>query len=167
MSESNTTPDRDKFGLLERLNHYLKGRVDAQTFLLRYRDYNHEIDDLIDIPERRSDNEFILRVLNTALDVLSHPFYTNHVAELYSVIKIIHNTYADSVKWEKSSEAWQKTIADVVRNAGNEMVIQVVRIVVREETGSENLAYEAMRDISWRAKAQSYFDHHDDKGNPV
>lgn len=160
---------KDSFGLLECLNVYLKDRPDAIAFLQAYRDYCHSIDDIIDIPERRNDNEFILSVFNKAHDLYSSQFYREHWTELYSVVKIIHNTYADSVKIEfaEKAEDWQKNLSDVIRNTANEMIHTVVRIVVGETTGNIESAYNAMRNVSLRAKYQSWQDHHNEKGEPL
>ncbi len=165
--EQKKSNENDKYGLLETINRYLANRPDAAQFLLLYRDYCHAIDDIIDIPERRNDNEFILYTFNMAHDIFSCAFYQENVGELYSVVKIIHNLYADSVKWETSDIQWQKQVSDVTRNCANIMISTVVRIVVRKEEKSPWLGYEAMRDISSRAVSQSYHDHHDESGNAI
>ncbi len=149
------------------LDKYLGNNLSAYQWLFLYRHYCHAIDDIIDIPERRSDNEYILLVFNKALDVLSHPFYLAHVNRLYSVIKVIHNTYCDSVQWEASNETWKKLYADVIRCATNEMLTTVVSIVVTEETQSFDLGYEAAREVSLLAREKSWNDHHKDDGTPI
>jgi len=149
------------------LDKYLGQRLDAYQWLYLYRHYCHAIDDLIDVPERRADNEYILLVFNKALDIFSHPFYVNHVGRLYSVVKGIHNTYADSLKWEGSKEEWRATYADVIRCVTNDMMVAVVSIAVFEQTGSYDLGYEAGREVSILAREKSWFDHHKEDGTPI
>lgn len=149
------------------LDKYLGERQDAYQWLFLYRHFCHALDDVIDIPERRADNEFILMTFNKALDLYSHPFYQSHVGRLYSVVKIIHNTYADSVIWEQSKIEWQKTYADVIRCCMNYMLVTVVSIAVTEQTGSYDLGYEAGREVSLLAREKSWNDHHSSNGTPI
>lgn len=163
----NIPKEQDKFGLAEFLNGYLKNRQDAVSFLFAYRDYCHHIDDIIDVSDRRNDPNFILGGFNMALDILSSSFYQANISRLYSVVKTIQNEYAVSVKWENETDSWKKNISDVIRNCANLMVVTVVDIVVTQETGNPQLGFEAGLEISWRAKAQSYSDHHTTEGVPV
>lgn len=158
----------DEYGLLTALNTHLKNRPDAIEFITAFKAYSHAIDDIIDIPERRADDEFILETFTKAQDVYSSRFYVEHVTELYSVVKVIHALYVNSVKYEKEgAEEWQKKVWEVTRNCANIMLSQVIRIVVRENTGSAVNGDRAMVDICDRATAQSWKDHHSEKGEPI
>lgn len=149
------------------LEKYFKNRMDAWNWLMLCRHYTHSIDDVHDIPERRADDEYIGLVFNKALDLYSHDFYVTHRHKLYSIFKLAHNTYYDSLKWEKSTIEWQRTFADVIRNCANEFVLTVLEIVVLEETQSYDLAYAAKREVSLLLREKSWLDHHDADGKPI
>ena len=47
------------------------------------------------------------------------------------------------------------------------MVVAVVELVVLEETGNLDVAYEAARDIALLSATKSWWDHHSEDGTPI
>lgn len=150
----------------ELLQKLLINRLDAFVWINSFRSLCHAIDDIIDIPERRADNEYIGSVFNKMVDLLSSDFYSRYRARLYPIIKHIHNTYYDSVKWENSLIEWQRVYSDVQRCCTNVMLETVVEMIVSEEAGLE-AGYIAKREISLLAKEESWYNHHDETGKPI
>jgi len=153
--------------LKKALDAYLGNRPDAYRWLFRFRDMCHALDDIIDIPERRADNQFIGRVSNLYVEVLSDDFYSNRRPHLYPVVKQCHHFYFNSVAWEHSDVSWKANYADVIRCCTNNMVVAVVELVVLEETGNLDVAYEAARDIALLSATKSWCDHHSEDGTPI
>ena len=155
--------------LMALVHKHLANRPDALNFLRIYCDYCHKIDDLVDVPEYRTDNEFLGDVLNTALEVFSSDFYATRRVKLYSLVKEIQNSYLDSVIAETNvnSPKWLKDTGDVLRCSAHAMTMAVVELVVTEETGDYAAGYKAKREISLLCRQNSYEQHHDSKGNPV
>lgn len=151
----------------ETLDKYLARRPDAFQWIVAFWQLGHQWDDLIDIPERRSDNTFIGQVLSKYIDVLSAPFYHQYLHRLYPVVKVVHHVFQDSLEWEKSDVAWKATYADVFRCSGSHLIMAVVELVVLEETGSYDLAYEAVREISMLAKECAWMTHHNERGEKI
>lgn len=149
------------------LRKYFTNRPDAFNWLVAFWNLGHQIDDVIDIPERRADNAYLGLVWNKYIDVLSDPFYQRYVTKLHPIVKVVHHTYFDSLAWEKSETSWKATFADVLRCNGSALIIAVVEIVVYEETGSYDLAYEAAREVSMIAKQCAWEDHHAPDGKPI
>ena len=149
------------------LNKYLSPRPDAYAWLMSFRTLCHAIDDVIDLPDRRADNEFIGYVTNLYVDILSADFYSSRRHLFYAIVKSCHHFYFNSVKWEKSEVEWQRTYADVIRCCTNNMVVAVVECVVREESNSYEAGYEAAREIGLLVAEKSWFDHHTKEGLPI
>lgn len=149
------------------LQKHLGKRLDALNWLLSFWHLGHQWDDLIDITERRADNHYIAALLNKYIDVLSAPFYHRYLERLYPIIKVVHHVYHDSIAWEHSDVEWKATFADVFRCSGSHLIIAVIEIVVYEETGSYDLAYESAREVSLLAKETAWLTHHDDKGEKI
>lgn len=116
----------------------------------------HAIDDLID--ETITDSELIVQAFCKTISVCSLPFYQQYVTLLYPLLISASNAYADSVKLEKQEEQWKRNYADVLRQAGNEVLVMVVDIVN---------GYESKREFSLKLRDISYADHHDEEGNIV
>lgn len=150
----------------ELLDIFFAKRPDAYSSIGNFRSLCHLIDDLIDIPERRADNEYIGMVFNKYLDFLSSDFYALYRIRLYPIIKHVHHTFFDSVKWEKNEEVWKQHYADVIRCCLNEYMLNVVEIVVSEELGTD-AGYMARRKISTIAKEESWYNHHDETGKAI
>lgn len=158
--------DKDKeFKAL--LDRYLGRAPVAYKWVINFWQLGHDWDDIIDIPERRADNKFIGQVLNKYIEVLSHPFYHRYLDQLYPVVKVVHHIFLDSQMWENSEESWKSAYSDVMRCCGSALICAVVEIVVREETGSIDLAYEAVREVSELAKTCAWMSHHKDDGTKI
>lgn len=142
--------------LLEKLQIYLGNCPDAIRFVKAFQDYCHNIDDIID--EKITDPEKILKVFLQAASIYSSNFYIKYSTQLYPLILVITNTYADSVKMERSGVAWKKKVSDVLRSTGNDILIFVVGIVA---------GWESMRDVSELIREYSYAEHHNELGEPI
>ena len=133
-----------------------KDNQQALDFLILWATYCHEVDDIID--NKINDPEKILRVFVTAAEVYNHPFYVRYQSYLYSLVIVISNAYADSVKWSHSMVDAQHKMSDVLRHAGNDMLFAVAFICG---------GYEHLRTVSSTLREQSWLNHHDDKGNSI
>lgn len=143
--------------LLRRLQDILNKEPDAVRFFYAWNDYCHFVDDLVDGDvEKTSEN--ILKLCVKAAALYSSNFYTRYSVQLYPVVLTITNSYADSVKWEDSQEAWKQQHADVLRACGNDMLMVVVGIVD---------GYDAMREVSEMIRQLSYNQHHTVEGEAV
>ena len=131
---------------------------DAHEWLTNFELYCNKIDDIIDEPKCRADNEFILRTFFFSCELFSSDFYVTHRKFLFPTMLLITNAYADSVKFEQSTEQWKKTIADVTRCALSMMIVQVVYLFV---------SYDKMREISPRLCACGWDAHHDKLGQSI
>lgn len=141
--------------LRQRIDAILGQNPEALAFIRAFGTWCHGIDDDVDEglpPEQR----VRLHWLSAAL--FSSNFYQAHARELFPVVSLIANAYADSVVWEKSDVTWQRTQADVLRNCGNEMMLAVINIVG---------GYDAMREVSRLIREVSHYRHHDEQGNPI
>jgi hypothetical protein len=149
------------------LDKYLGRRPEAYRWTIALWQLGHDIDDVVDIPERRASNAFLGAVWSKYIDILSAEFYHRYLERLYPVVKICHHTYLDSLEWENSDVPWKATYADVFRCSGSHLIIAVIEIVVYEETGSYDLAHEAAREVSMLAKECAWYSHHKDNGEKV
>jgi len=131
-----------------------KGDAIAADWLQKWAKYCHDIDDQID--EQRGPESF-LAILAQAVDLYTHPFFLAHWSHLRPLIIIITNAYADSVAWEKSSEASERQMADILRFCGLEMCCLVAAICG---------GYEHMRKVSPTLRRHTWRDNHDEQGNP-
>jgi len=103
-----------------------KGDAAAADFLMHWLAYVHDVDDLVDGDMQGT--EFLMAMLIRALNLYTHPFFKRHEAALKQQVINITNAYADSVPGEHSGEEWERTMADVQRHAGVEMVLAVASI---------------------------------------
>ena len=114
------------------------GDREAMEFLLLWRAYVHNVDDIIDQDTSEMEEprraEFILKTFALAIRLYSHPFYLRNIQALRAVAYSITNAYADSVLFERVSsvecrgEEWKQQWADHHRHAGAEMVLAVAQI---------------------------------------
>lgn len=130
----------------ETLLQYDEGK-DAVQYIKDYNKYCHLIDDIIDSDENR---EQVLTAQALHLHMQANPFYQRYSVALRAVEIMVNNTYADSVKWEKSEEQWKRTHADVLRHRGYDMFFIVFYIVC---------GYEALRSVSSRFREFSHWKH--------
>lgn len=143
--------------LEEALANHSEGKQ-AIRFINAFSEMCHLCDDIIDDASFRNSPEQILKLTKCCLDVYSSTFYQQHIMELYSVISVIHDMYANSVAMENSPELWKKEFADAIRNCANYMPVYIVKILV---------SYEASRLFSMVLVEESYSKHHNELGKPV
>lgn len=127
------------------------GNQEAMVFLLAFHAYCHGIDDLID-GDLEKNTENILDLLMQANALYTTPFYQAHFVRLGGIVAHITNTYADSVAWEKSDDAWKRGVADVIRLCGNDMVL-AVSAITSGYRGMRNLSLK-LREFSWKNQHQ-------------
>jgi hypothetical protein len=131
------------------------GNDSALSFVIAFNKYAHGIDDIID--GDMTDKEEIIKVFVQGNIVFGHPFYLANITRLQPVYMLCASAYADSVKWGGSDKDGQRSMADVLRFVGNEMLFAVALICG---------GYELLRAISPAIRERSWLDHHDEKGEP-
>jgi hypothetical protein len=139
----------------EIIRKYLHGFADAQSWLLLYGIYCHSIDDIID-GDQTSD-EHKLATFETALMLYSHVFYQQNIAQLYTLCKLAHTSYVDSVRLEKSENPTDQLIADPLRQVGNEIILAVIEMCAGKD--ARNAASKELRPLAWKT-------HHTPEGLP-
>lgn len=137
----------------------VKKSSNAILWILAYAIYTHAIDDIIDeeIPKDSVKDEFILKTFEFAETVYTNIYYLTHISRLRPLVKMVSNTYMDSVQMEKSNSKWKKDYADVLRTMGNEILLAVIEI----ENGLNS-----RREASLELRELSYRTHHE-LGVPV
>ena len=135
------------------LNRICCGNAEAADWLAHYwNPYVHEVDDIVD--GERTDPRDWLKTFARAALVFSHPFYLKHLPTLRAIVLNITVTYADSVAWEQSPDAWKRDWADHNRHAGMDMVLAVAAIC-----GGLDAAFA----VSQEQREICYHEHHDPK----
>ena len=130
-------------------------------FINHWYHYCHGIDDLIDTMQDGRpvmSHEQMIHLFFMAVLVYNHRFFIANRDILYPIALQTTNTYADSVAWERSSQAHLRTIGDVLRTCGNELCIMVALICGGEAH---------MRKISRWMKERDWLEQHDEHGNPI
>jgi hypothetical protein len=123
--------------------------AEAFQFLMGWNLYVHSIDDLIDAEKK--DPQKLLDTLALANTLYSLDFYQAHSQAFRMVVLLVTNHYADSLAWANSEIPWQKTWADTLRFAGNEMVLAVAAAC----GGNERV-----RAVSLKLRENSWNTHH-------
>jgi len=132
-----------------------RGNQQAMEFLGVWREYVHQIDDLIDGDSKGP--EAVLNAFMLAAFVYTQPFFVAHMPALRQIAVNCTNAYADSVKWEKA-EGWRGQFSDHYRHFASEMVLAVASICG---------GYDHMRKISPMLREMGWNEHHDEKGQAV
>lgn len=130
------------------------GDLVAADWLIKWKKYCHDIDDLID---ELFSPEHLLNVLAQAVELYSHSFFLAHVNHLRPIVISVTNAYADSVRWERSGKLDEQRMADVLRFAGVEMYCMVAAICG---------GYAHMRKYSPQIRKHTWANNHDQTGNP-
>lgn len=144
-----------------RLNAILNREPDAVRFFKAFNAYCHEIDDAIDeywFKDKPLPPEVLIKLQVTSAALFTSNFYHRYGKDLYPVILVIANTYADSVKWEHDKEAWKRHYANVMRHAGNDMLLVIVGVIG---------GWDAMREVSVMLRELSHDQHTSIAGEPV
>lgn len=148
----------EKSNLQGRLIELFQHKPEALRFVKEFFEYCHEIDDYVD-GDCEQTHENFLAILAKACKLYSCPYYAANHSVLYPIVISITNSYADSVNYEDSKfDKWKHQYADVLRSAGNDMLLAVIQ---------HEFGYKEMREISPWVRAESYYQHHDIQGNPV
>ena len=109
------------------LNRICCGNAEAADWLAHYwNPYVHEVDDIVD--GDRPDPRDQLKTFARAALVYNHPFYLKHREALLTLVLNVTVTFADSVEWEKSPDAWKRDWADHNRHCGMDLVLAVAAI---------------------------------------
>lgn len=146
----------------ERFNREVcRGNEDAIMFCNLWYHYCHGIDDLIDTMQdgrpTMSKEEMLSLFLRAAV-LYNCKFFREYSHMLFPIVISVTNTYADSVKWERSSKPHLRMMGDVFRTCGNEMFFMVGFIC----GGPEH-----MRRLSAPIKERDFLGQHDQQGNPI
>ena len=143
--------------LIEKIYLMLQPYPEAAAFVIAYRDYIHDIDDIIDEGAKRS-SENILRVFARASALFTMPFWQMYGRQLLLVEQTINNTFTDSVEWEKSDVPWKINDSNVLRHCGIDMFYAVILLI---------LGRDALRTISSDFRRQAHLLHTNEEGLPV
>ncbi len=130
------------------------GNAVALDWLCRWHRYCHEIDDIID-DSQWHDRERMLALFVSMNDLYSHPFYVQHCQRLQPVVMLATGTFADSIKFERSKQLWQRQWAEVMRHCGNLMIDAVAFICG---------GYQHQRKLSAAFLAMCFCNHADKHG---
>lgn len=131
------------------------GNTSATSFLTAWREYVHQIDDLVD--GDTSGPEAMLNAFMLAAFVYTQPFFIEHMNALRQIAINCTNAYADTVMWEKAP-GWKRNFSDHYRHFASEMVLAVASICG---------GYEHMRKISPILREMGWNEHHNEKGEAV
>lgn len=145
-------PDADTVNFMGVIS---RGNPMARDLLERWWEFCHAVDDVID--EAQWNADALLNAQALAIAFYSHPFYRRHISALQMPALLATNFYEDSVVWEKDPVLWKRQWADVLRHAGNEVILAVACIVG---------GYEHMQAMSRPILASCYIYHADLYGVP-
>jgi hypothetical protein len=140
----------------ELLEQAANGNADALSFLKFYMELGHRIDDIIDKPGI-SKEEIIQTFLMAALLFSHNRFFQAYRSELYPLVVASLNSYATSVSWEGATLPHRKTLSDILRSDG----VQVIEFVALICGGIDR-----MRVLSPLLRENSWKTHHNDDGTP-
>jgi len=117
--------------LLTELTELFADKPEAYEFLKLYGDYGEIVDDVID-EERNLDTIETAARLCHAVNNCAYWNKWKHC--LFLVERLVHNTYFDSVKWEKSNANWKRRDAKCLSHCGYNMLFAVILLEFGEET---------------------------------
>ena len=138
--------------LFNEISEIFSNFPDARDYVIKHNNYVHFIDDIID-GDVTNNPDNILKLMHMACDLHSMPFHRQYGHVLFMLDTVINNSYADSVKWEKSEEDWKKKASDVIRHEALNTFFAVVFIIA---------GYDKMRKISSRMREFTHFRHLND-----
>jgi len=140
--------------------YLVKKDPDAVLWTLSYFHPCHCIDDIIDqdIPKDKKREQFMLQTFEFTEAVFSNNFYIQNITRLRPLVKIVAQSYMDSVRWEDDKEQWKRQLSDALRLRSSDVLLAVIEIVCGLETRWE--ASPKLREIAWK-------DHHKEDGTPI
>jgi hypothetical protein len=137
--------------LLATLCELFNGKDEAMEFIVHYGQYIETVDDMIDEPF----TEDRVRLLTAqAATVFNLAYWKKWSYALYAVERLIHNTYFDSVKWQKAEEEWKRRDAKCMSHAGYNMLFAIILL----EFGEAKL-----EELSLRFRHHAHERHLEDK----
>lgn len=110
---------------MDKLINIFREKPEAWAFLSLYTEYIHAIDDVID--EKR-DKETFFRCFYLASILYSSDYFIRNRNQLLPIDHLINNMYADSVFWEQGEDEKKKQWSDIIRHAGTEMILAIIKI---------------------------------------
>lgn len=116
--------------LQDKLKALFEGRDAAWIFLCKYLEYCHVYDDMVDEPKNVV---LVERSAQLASEIYNSEYWKRYCQNLVVLERLIHVTYFDCVKWEKSDEQWKREHARVLNHCGYNMLFAVVLIEFGED----------------------------------
>lgn len=136
--------------LLREIAELFVDKPDAAEFIHMYGTYCEVMDDLVDEEPSVDRIELSGRL---RMQLSGCAYWQKHVAHLWLVERLIHNTYFDSVRWEKSDEEWKRRDAKVLSHAAYNMLFSVILL---------EFGYEKLAEISLRFREHAHLRHLND-----
>jgi hypothetical protein len=138
--------------LLTEINRIFSNNPEVLDFLKLHNDYVHAVDDLVD----KDKNVNPLDVAEMALKYYNHPVYVKHQSALHPICYMNHNTYRDSVLWEKhefDDKGMRKEASKALRHASIDVFMLMVLIYCGDQV---------LRRISPWMRAYTFEKHYGD-----
>lgn len=136
--------------LLSDLTELFQDKSEACEYLHLYGQYIELVDDLVD-EEPQVDR--VQEATKYAALIGNCSYWNKWKGYLYLVERLIHNTYFDSVIWEKSNTDWKRKDAKCLSHVGYNMLFAVILI----EFGEDKL-----REYSIRFREHAHLKHLND-----
>lgn len=118
----------------EQIKVMFKDNPSAFSFVCKYIEYIHLIDDVVD---EEKNTETVLRMTQKAFEVFNHDYWLKWRQSLLIVERLVHNVYRDSTNWENSPEEWKKRDAKVMNQRGYDVLFAVILIEFGEDKLNE------------------------------
>jgi hypothetical protein len=129
------------------LKEYLSD--EALAWVYAYIAYCHCVDDVID-KDKPIDNDFILKTFRLSILVYSSSFYQQNVHLLRPLVETVHDSYRDSVIMERSDEHWSRSVADVIRQNANDVILFC--ILITSTLDKRNEAAIRLRELAYNTQ---------------
>jgi len=148
-------PTKPDFDTSNFMGVIARGNPGAWELMKLWWTFCHAVDDVID--ESQWNADCVLGAFANGIAFYSHPFYQRHVSALQMPALLATSFYEDSVVWEKEPILWKRQWADVLRHAGNDVILAIAFLVG---------GYEHMQAMSRSILASCYVYHADRYGVP-
>ncbi len=110
--------------LVDKLQAMLAHNIDATRFVLAYGELTEIADDLVDDPANHIENTMKLTAIVSQL--FTSNYWLKNGPALVMVELLNNLTFFDVVKWEKSSEEWQRRDAKALSHCAYNMLFAVL-----------------------------------------
>lgn len=134
---------KDK-SILTEICEMFVGKPEICKFLKLYGDHCELIDDFVD--EQQSP-DMVNKLGQLRMEIDCCEYWITHRNYLWVVERLIHNTYFDSVQWEKSNSEWKRQDARSMSHAAYNMLFAVILL---------EYGYEALEKISLRFREHAH-----------